>query len=259
MTLETVLRAPIRAHGSVGTTAQPSALVRRRIAARIRQLCEVPTGATVTQWAEQHIPVVDGGAVKGPYRVEQAPYQRRWQDLFGDPSTSIIVLCWASQLGKTTVIRHGIAYRMRRMPSAMLLVQPKIDRAESWVKEELEPLVEATPALKGLIAKKRQTLRFWPIPGATCLWLPRSPPPSSRHAAPPSSRQTKRIVSRSCRRRATRSRSRAVARPRRMCRCLWPHRRRAITTPRSYGRCSSVGLTSGISYPVRTVDAPKSW
>lgn len=141
------------------------ALARRAASRRIRELCEVPTTQSVTEWAEANVPVVDGGAIKGPYSVAVAPYQRRWQDLFGDPSVSIVVLCWASQLGKTTVIRHGIAYRMKRLPSAMLLVQPKIDRAESWVKEELDPLVRATPVLRSLLIKRGQTMRFHPFPG----------------------------------------------------------------------------------------------
>lgn len=145
--------------------APSAATARRRVAARIRTLCEVPSRLTYTEWAEQHIPIVDGGAVKGPYRVADTPYQRRWIDLFGDPSVSIGVLCWASQLGKTTVIRCGVANRIRRQPSAMLVVQPKIDRAESWVKEELEPLIAATPALRGIMRRRQKTLRFHPFPG----------------------------------------------------------------------------------------------
>lgn len=145
--------------------APSASLVRRRVATRIRQLCEVPTNATTTEFAEQYIPVVDGGAVKGPYRVSVAPYQRRWQDLFGNPAVSIMVLCWGSQLGKTTVLRHGISYRIKRLPSGMLMVQPKIDRAEFWVKQELDPLISATKVLRDLMTKKGKTLRFHPFPG----------------------------------------------------------------------------------------------
>lgn len=145
--------------------APAAATIRRLSAGRIRELCEVPSDETVTEWAERNVPVVDGGAIKGPYSCAVTPYQRRWQDLFGDPTVSIIVLCWASQLGKTTVIRHGIAYRIKRLPSAMLMVEPKIDRAESWVKEELDPLVRGTPVLRSLMLKRGETMRFKPFPG----------------------------------------------------------------------------------------------
>ncbi len=140
----------------------------RRAADRIRIVCEVPDGGTVTEFAEKHLPVVDGGAVKGPYRVSLTPYQRRWQDLIGDPSVPRIVLCWGSQLGKTTVLRNGLAYRIKRLPSAMLAVQPKIDRANSWVKEEIDIMIRGAKVLRDIVGVGRAsgaTLRYKPFPG----------------------------------------------------------------------------------------------
>lgn len=140
----------------------------RRAAARIRIVCEVPDGGTVTEFAERHLPVVDGGAAKGPYRVSLTPYQRRWQDLLGDPSVPKVVLCWASQLGKTTVLRDGIAYRIKRLPSAMLAVQPKIDRAETWAKEEIDVMIRGARVLRDIVGLDRSrgaTMRFKPFPG----------------------------------------------------------------------------------------------
>ena len=67
----------------------------RRTSERIRVVCEVPDGGTVTDFAEKRLSIVDGGAVKGPYRCSLTPYQRRWQDLIADPSVPRIVLCWA--------------------------------------------------------------------------------------------------------------------------------------------------------------------
>lgn len=140
----------------------------KRTADRIRIVCEVPDGGTVTQFAERTLPIVDGGAIKGKYSCGLTPYQRRWQDLIGDPSVSRIVLCWASQLGKTTVIRNGIAYRIKRMPSAIIAVQPKIDRAETWAKEEIDIMVKNAKVLRDLVGTDRRrgaTMRFKPFPG----------------------------------------------------------------------------------------------
>lgn len=140
----------------------------RRTSERIRVVCEVPDGGTVTDFAEKRLSIVDGGAIKGPYRCSLTPYQRRWQDLIADPSVPRIVLCWASQLGKTTVIRNGLAYRMKRMPSAIIAVQPKIDRAETWAKEEIDVMIRATKVLRDIVGVDRArgaTLRFKPFPG----------------------------------------------------------------------------------------------
>lgn len=139
-----------------------------RAADRIRLVCEVPDGGTVTEFAERHLRIIDGGADRGPYSCALTPYQRRWQDLIGDPMQTKIVLCWASQLGKTTVLRNGIAYRIKRMPSGILAVQPKIDRAENWAKEEIDVMVRASKVLRDIVGASRAsgaTLRFKPFPG----------------------------------------------------------------------------------------------
>lgn len=134
----------------------------------IRQVCLVPERRTVTEWADAERVLPETSTAPGPYRSSVVPYARRWQDLTADPSVPMIVLCWASQTGKSTVIENAIGYRIRHMPSPIVVVQPKIDAAENWAKERLVPMVTATKSLRERVRLGRSTdssMRYKRFPG----------------------------------------------------------------------------------------------
>lgn len=135
-------------------------------AAIINRIAVVPERLTVTEWADRYRQLT--GANAGPYRVARLPYHRRPQDLLADPETRMLVLCWASQTGKSTILENGIGYRIAREPTTMVIVRPKIDDAEGWTKERLSPMIRATPALRDKVRLGRasnSTLRYKPFPG----------------------------------------------------------------------------------------------
>jgi phage terminase large subunit GpA-like protein len=140
-------------------------------AALIRQLCEVPEALTVTQWADKYRMLPETSTAPGPYDSSVVPYARRPQDCMADPAVPMVVLCWASQLGKSTAIENAIGYRIHRMPSPIIVVQPKIDAAEAWTKERLVPMIRATPVLRERVKLGRtteSTLRYKAFPGGFC-------------------------------------------------------------------------------------------
>lgn len=145
-----------------------AARLRRMAATTIRRLCVVPEPLTVTEWAAKYRELPETSTSPGPYDPDVVPYARRWQDLLSDPDTSIVALCWASQLGKSTVLENGIGYRIHRTPAPMVVVQPKIDAAESWAKERFKPMVLATPVLRERVRLGRSsdsTMRYIRFPG----------------------------------------------------------------------------------------------
>lgn len=140
----------------------------RRAAEMIRRTCEVPEVLTVTQWADKYRVLPETSTAPGPYDSGVVPYARRPQDCMADPSVSMVVLCWASQLGKSTAIENAIGFRAHRMPSPIIVVQPKIDAAESWTKERLVPMIRSTPVLRDRVRLGRttdSTLRYKTFPG----------------------------------------------------------------------------------------------
>jgi phage terminase large subunit GpA-like protein len=145
-----------------------AAALQRRDAAVIRRLCIVPEALSVTEWADKYRMLPETSTAPGPYRSDITPYVRRPQDLMGDPSVSRVVLCWAAQTTKSTLLENAIGYRIHRTPSPMVVVQPKIDAAEAWAKERLVPMIVATPVLRERVRLGRSsdsTLRYKRFPG----------------------------------------------------------------------------------------------
>lgn len=140
----------------------------RAAAEIVRRVCLVPEEISVTDWADRERVLPETSASPGKYDASVVPYARRWQDLGADPSTSRIVLCWAAQTTKSTVIENILAYRIVHMPSPMIVAQPKIDAAEAWAKERFVPMVRSTPVLHARVRLGRSTdstLRYKAFPG----------------------------------------------------------------------------------------------
>lgn len=142
--------------------------MRRTAAAVIHRLCEAREILSTTDWAARYRMLPETSTSPGQYDPAVVPYARRWQDLLADPTTSKVAMCWASQTTKSTVFENAIAYRVCRMPTPMVIVQPKIDAAEAWAKERFVPMILATPALRERVRLGRSsdsTLRYKRFPG----------------------------------------------------------------------------------------------
>lgn len=137
----------------------------RRAAERIRAICLVPELLTVTEWADKYRMLPETSTSPGPYDSSITPYARRPQDCLADPSIGTVVLCWAAQTTKSTVLENGIAYRICRMPAPMVVVLPKIDAAEAWSRERFEPMVASTKALRDRIERRASLQRYKKFPG----------------------------------------------------------------------------------------------
>jgi phage terminase large subunit GpA-like protein len=142
--------------------------VRRILAGAIRDLVLVPDDETVTEWADKYRRLPETSTRPGPYVSAVVPYARRWQDLLADPAVPMVVMCWGSQLTKSTCFENAIGYRIHRMPAPIIVVQPKIDAAEGWAKERFVPMVRATKVLRDRVRLGRSsdsTMRYKRFPG----------------------------------------------------------------------------------------------
>lgn len=142
--------------------------LRLDLARAIREIVIVPDDESVTQWADKYRKLPETSTRPGPYRSDVVPYARRWQNLLADPGVPFVVMCWGSQLTKSTCFENGIGFRIHRMPAPIIVVQPKIDAAEGWAKERFVPMVRATKVLRervGLGRSSDSTLRYKKFPG----------------------------------------------------------------------------------------------
>jgi phage terminase large subunit GpA-like protein len=125
---------------------------------------------STSEWAEKFLwlsPEDTGELTK--YRLALTPWHREPMDALGDLRIRRVVLRWASQTGKTTVFKADIGSRVAQRPSPILLVLPRVEDAELWSKERLDPMFRDTPVLKGLLSEatrdKRNTIRRKAFPG----------------------------------------------------------------------------------------------
>jgi len=105
-----------------------------------------PPTLTVSEWADQYgVLSAESSAEPGPWRTY--PYQKAMMDAFCAPEVERVVTLKSARIGWTKILGHVIGYHIHLDPCSMLIVQPTIDDAEGWSKEELTTAIEDTPVL----------------------------------------------------------------------------------------------------------------
>jgi phage terminase large subunit GpA-like protein len=132
--------------------AQMAAVERRVLEERLRP----PPRLTVSQWADRYRVLSPEGSFRaGPFNSDDAPYQREFMDICGDPRYQSVVGMWASQSGKTETLNCVAGYYIDQDPSPILMLQPTEKMAEAWSKDRLAPMLRDTPRLKGKVSDAR--------------------------------------------------------------------------------------------------------
>lgn len=113
-----------------------------------------PPDLTVSQWAERHA-VLAAESSSEPGRWRSIPYQVAMMDACCHPDIERVTIKKSARVGYTKVIGNLIGYHIHQDPCSILVVQPTIDDAKGWSKEELMPTIEQTDVLLGLVAPSR--------------------------------------------------------------------------------------------------------
>lgn len=112
---------------------------------------------TVSEWADANVILGNrGGPAAIRFRSDVTPYLREPMDALGPRSSARrVVLCFGTQLGKTTAGNNALAFTLARSPCAMLVVMPTIELARRFSRQRLDPMINTTPALAGLVDPPR--------------------------------------------------------------------------------------------------------
>lgn len=130
-----------------------------------------PERMSLSQWAERYAVLsAENSAAPGPWRPY--PYQVGILDAFTDPSVEMITVMKSARIGWTRILDHAIGYSIHQDPASLLMVQPAIEDAEDYSRDELEPMLRDTPVLNGLVADARSrdahsTVRRKNFPGGS--------------------------------------------------------------------------------------------
>ena len=124
-----------------------------------------PEPMTLTEWAEEYAYLPpESSAEPGKWRAY--PFQKGIQDAMTDPAVEIVSLMKSARVGYTRMVDNLIGYHIAHDPCAIMMVQPTIEDAENYSKDEFETMVRDTDCLNDLLAigKKRDTLAFKRFP-----------------------------------------------------------------------------------------------
>lgn len=114
-----------------------------------------PPRLTVSEWADERRMLPRTSAEPGRWRTDRTPYLRAVMDACSDPLTKKVVLMFASQTGKSECVLNIAGYYMDYDPTAMMIIQPTVEMAESFSKERLAPMLKDTPSLAERVADPR--------------------------------------------------------------------------------------------------------
>lgn len=111
---------------------------------------------TVSEWADAHRVLPGSNAEPGPWRTSRAPYLREIQDsLSASSPIERVVFMKGAQIGATEAGLNAIAYWIDHAPGVILGVWPSLDMLRRNSKTRIEPLIEATPAIREKIKPAR--------------------------------------------------------------------------------------------------------
>jgi phage terminase large subunit GpA-like protein len=111
------------------------------------------TRLTVSEWADRFgwIARSSGASESGPYSIDRVPYMREILDVMGDESHQDVVFNKPAQMGFTEGINQFVGYCMEADPSGLIVIQPDIEMAKSWMKERIDPMLAESPKLTGIV------------------------------------------------------------------------------------------------------------
>jgi len=109
---------------------------------------------TVTEWANKYRWFAHGQSWKSqhgnaPYDIADAPFQRAPQDDLTNPEIQVHVWMMASRIAKTVMMGNGFGYFSEYDPATQLFMYPSQEDADLRSREEFQPLIDVSPALKG--------------------------------------------------------------------------------------------------------------
>ena len=106
----------------------------------------------VSEWADAKRIVPSYSAAPGRWVTEKTPYLREIMDCFSDPAINRVVFMKCARIGATEAGLNVIGYFIEQDPSPIFIVQPTVDDAKDFSKEQLTPTIEETEVLRERVA-----------------------------------------------------------------------------------------------------------
>lgn len=138
---------------------------------KVMALWAPPPKLTLSEWADQFAVLsAESAAEAGKWKT--LAYQKGIMDAFTDPTVEMVVWMKSARVGATKIFNHLCAYHIHQDPCPMMVVQPTVEDAEGYSKDEIAPMIRDTPVLSKLISEPKakdgsNTILLKQFPGGT--------------------------------------------------------------------------------------------
>ena len=76
-------------------------------------------------------------------------------DAITNPNVEVITVMTSARVGKTEILNNAIGYHIDQDPCPILMVQPTLDAAQHWSKDQFAPMVRDTPCITYKVAESK--------------------------------------------------------------------------------------------------------
>ena len=110
-----------------------------------------PKKLTLSEWADEYAYLSAESSAEGG-RWHTLPYQKAMMDAITDPKIEQVTVMKSARVGYSKILNHIIAYHIHQDPCGIMVVQPTIEDAAGYSKEEIAPMIRDTKVLTNLVS-----------------------------------------------------------------------------------------------------------
>lgn len=122
--------------------------------AEVAEFWRPPPRLDLDEWADAHA-VLSAESSAEAGRWHTLPYQRGIMKAITDPRVEYVTCMKSARVGWTKIVNHTVAYHMHQDRCPIGVVQPTLEDAEGYSKDEIAPMLRDTPVLQGLVEDPR--------------------------------------------------------------------------------------------------------
>jgi phage terminase large subunit GpA-like protein len=116
-----------------------------------------PPVMSLSQWADAKrvLSPESNPAEYGQWHTSRAEYQRGIMDAISTDGIYKVVFLKSARTGATSILENIIGFHIDYDPCPMLMVQPTVEDARDWSKDNLTPMLRDTPCLQNKVSESK--------------------------------------------------------------------------------------------------------
>ena len=149
----------------------PVAIDRDALLAGTERALKPPPKLSLSEWADRYFYLSPESAAE-PGRWRTLPYQKAIMDAITDPAVERVSFMKSARVGATKIMNAAIGYYMHQDPCPIMVVQPTVEDAGGYSKEEIAPMLRDCDVLSAVIEeptakKSSNTILHKTFPGGS--------------------------------------------------------------------------------------------